>query len=47
MMMDFLINYWLVVAPGVLTGLYLLNVLKRVRAEKAARPVPVPIEIER
>mgnify|MGYP003619898800 CR=1 FL=1 len=46
-MIDFLVNYWLIVAPTVFTGLYLLNLLKKFRDEKAARLAPAPIEIER
>jgi hypothetical protein len=49
-MSDFVLNYWLAVAPVFLVGLYLLSVLKRWRAEKARqaeRRAPATIEIER
>ncbi len=47
-MIEFVTNYWLAVAPVLLTGFYLLGVLKRLRDEKSARqPAPATIEIER
>ncbi len=47
-MIEFVTDYWLAVAPVLLTGFYLLGVLKRLRAEQSTRqPAPATIEIER
>ena len=47
-MMNFVIEYWLAIAPSFLTGLYLLSMVKRLRDEKrAGQPAPATIEIER
>ena len=47
-MMNFVTEYWLVIAPTFLTGLYLLRVLKQARdAKRAGQPAPTTIEIER
>ena len=45
-MIEFVTNYWLAIAPVLLTGFYLLGVLKRLRDEKSARqPAPATIAL--
>ena len=47
-MIEFVTNYWLAIAPVLLTGFYLLGVLKRLRDQNSARqPAPATLEIER
>lgn len=45
-MIEFVINYWMVVLPTALTGVVLLNTLRKRRDEQAKKEkslVPVPI----
>lgn len=46
-MMEFVSAYWQAILPTLLTGFYLLTMLKRIRREAAARQAalkPLPIE---
>lgn len=36
-MLAFIANYWFLTLPTVLTGLYLLRILKQAKEERAAR----------